>query len=46
MYPPAAGAAAGRGGNGRHAPRYLVPSSAPFEVDTPHVAPVIGGEEQ
>lgn len=46
MYPPMAGAAGGRGGNDRHTPRYLVPSSAPFDVDTAYVAPVIGGEEQ
>ncbi|GAY11048.1 hypothetical protein [Pseudonocardia sp. N23] len=46
MYPPMGGAAAGRGGNDRHTSRFLVPSSAPFDVETPHVAPVIGGEEQ
>ncbi|RTL66399.1 MAG: hypothetical protein EKK42_17620 [Pseudonocardiaceae bacterium] len=46
MYPPMAGAAGSRGGTDRHTPRYLVPSSAAFDVDTPYVAPVIGGEEQ
>ncbi|MBN9113339.1 MAG: hypothetical protein J0I34_31720 [Pseudonocardia sp.] len=46
MYPPMAGAAGSRSGNDRHTPRYVVPSSAAFDVDTPYVAPVIGGEEQ
>ncbi|GJF03509.1 hypothetical protein PSD17_24690 [Pseudonocardia sp. D17] len=44
VYPPMGGAT-GRNGTQSHRTRYSIPSSDPFEVEVPHVAPVIGGEE-
>lgn len=43
LYPPMTGAA-GRSADHTHRPRYLIPSSEPFDVDVPCVAPVIGAE--